>query len=68
MSEPCVLRQGIFARWYLFHPENRFKGWSGSQWVTCRPDGLPTHTQVCNFTTEDEAREYCREHGLEPEQ
>ena len=72
MSEPCILRQGIFDRWFIlhptfFHPANVRKGWSGSSWVPCTEEGVPAaDVQVCNFTTEQEARDYCREHGLEP--
>jgi hypothetical protein len=67
MSEKCKLRQGLFERWYIFHPHNIVLAWSGSRWVACFPDGLPRETQVCNFATEQEAREACREYGLEPE-
>lgn len=68
MSEPCIIRQGIFDRWYIFHAWNITKAWSGSRWVSCSCDGTPHLVQVCNFTTDEEAREYCRENGLEPQQ
>lgn len=68
MSEPCRIRQGLFGRWYIFHPGTLAKGWSGSQWAGCSEDGYPTGMfQVCNFESEQEARDYCREHGLEPQ-
>jgi hypothetical protein len=69
MSEPCVIRRGIFDRWYIFHPHTDYGAWSGSRWVSCMPGGLPAppdNTQVCNFESEAEARDYCREHELEP--
>jgi hypothetical protein len=67
MSEPCRLRLGIFNRWYIFHPHNITKAWSGSSWVPSSVDGFPTgDVQVCNFVTERSARDYCRENGLEP--
>ena len=66
MSERCRLKQGIFDRWFIQHPHNIVKAWSGSQWVPCSVDGTPYMVQVCNFETEAEAREYCREHGLDP--
>jgi hypothetical protein len=67
MNEPCILRQGIFDRWFIFHPHNIVKAWSGSKWVSCSPDGVPHLVQVCNFESEADAREYCRENGLEPQ-
>jgi hypothetical protein len=70
MSEACVIRQGIFERWFIFHPESVVDGaraWSGSKWVKCGHDGVPYLVQVCNFTTEKEAREYCAENGLDPQ-
>lgn len=65
---PCVIRPGIFDRFFLQHPRDHEFAWSGSQWVAASPDGYPTGMfQICNFETEAEAREYCAEHGLEPE-
>lgn len=67
MSEPCRLRQGIFGRWFIFHPEHD-EAWTGARWEICSADGVPTgQFQVCNFASQQEAREYCWEHGLEPE-
>jgi hypothetical protein len=66
MSQPCVLRVGIFDRWFIRHPHNITKAWSGSQWVPCGYDGVPHLVQVCNFETEQEARDYCEKNGLEP--
>lgn len=67
MSQPCILRQGIFDRWYIGHPQLRDAAWSGSRWVSCGPLCEPTGgVQVCNFATELEARDYCRDVGLEP--
>lgn len=62
----CVIRKGIFDRWFIFHPDNIVKAWSGSRWVTCSYDGNPRGVQVCNFESEQEARNYCQENGLEP--
>jgi hypothetical protein len=68
MSQPCRLRQGLFDRWYIFYPSSEPRAWSGSRWVPANPNGIPTgQFQVCNFSTEEEAREYCREHGLVPQ-
>lgn len=66
MTQACILRRGIFDRWFIFHPQNLTMAWSGSRWVGCCFDGLPYDVQVCNFANEEEAREYCREHGLKP--
>jgi hypothetical protein len=69
MSEPCRITQGLFDRWYIFHPTMciPYLAWSGRQWVAAS-EGLPTgNVQVCNFPTEQEAREYCREHRLDPQ-
>jgi hypothetical protein len=69
MSEPCVLREGIFGRWFIFSPERPLIGeraWSGSQWVMCSPEGVPLGVQVCNFETRQDAVDYCHEMGLEP--
>lgn len=61
----CRIRQGLFDRWYLFHPLSDEMGWSGSRWVACNPRGLPTgDVQLCNFASEQEAREYCKEAHL----
>jgi hypothetical protein len=66
--QECILNQGIFDRWFIGHPKLRDAAWSGSRWVPCGPMGEPTGgVQVCNFETEQEAREYCREHSLEPQ-
>jgi hypothetical protein len=68
MKGACRLREGIFDRWYIFHPTRDDLAWSGSQWVPSSPEGLPTGSfQVCNFFTEQEARDYCREYALEPQ-
>lgn len=68
MSERCVIRQGILGRWFIFHPQDIASAWSGSRWVFCGTDGIPVQggVQVCNFENEQEARDYCRENGLEP--
>ena len=62
----CVVRQGIFDRWYIFHPVDPSLAWSGQRWTFCRADGLPAGIQVCNFETEQDALDYCRENGLQP--
>lgn len=67
MSERCEIRKGILGRWFIFHPHNLIKAWSGSRWVNCGYDGQPYDVQVCNFDSEQEARDYCRENGLKPE-
>lgn len=60
----CILRQGIFDRWFIFHPYNITRAWSGSDWVACCYDGVPQAVQVCNFESEEDAREYCTHIGL----
>lgn len=71
MNSHCRIREGLFGRFWISHPSQipPYLGWSGSRWVTCTEDGLgikPDDTQVANFDTEEEARNYCREVGLEP--
>lgn len=67
MSQNCILRQGLFDRWFIFHPHNVTRAWSGSDWVSCGPDGLPHMVQVCNFDNEEQARDYCTHAGLVPQ-
>lgn len=62
----CKVRQGVFNRWYIFSAIDPFLAWGGSGWIFCAKDGRPLGVQLCNFETEDEAREYCREVGLVP--
>jgi len=62
----CRIRQGIFDRWYIFHPTNDSMAWSGSHWVGCCFNGLPYNVQVCNFDSEDQALEYCQKGNLTP--
>ena len=65
MNKFCILRKGLFDRWYIFNPLMPW-AWSGSRWVAATEEGLPTGgVQICNFASEEEAREYCREHRLE---
>lgn len=68
MREFCRIRQGLFDRWYIFHPFfKRERAWSGSRWVGCDAQGLPAdNVQVVNFDSEKHAREYCREVDLKP--
>lgn len=68
MSEPCRIRQGLFGRWYIFHPdEGDAQAWSGARWVPADTDGIPIGKfQVCNFESEEEAREYCNRYDLKP--
>lgn len=53
----------MFDRWIIVPHLCKAPGdwaWSGSRWVPI--DGS---VQVCNFSTKDEARDYCREYGFE---
>ena len=61
-----MIRKGILDRWIIFHAYNNQKAWSGTRWAPCEWDGTPLSVQVCNFETEQAARDYCREIGLEP--
>lgn len=67
----CEIRQGLFDRYYLFHPTmcQPYLAWSGSRFVPVTPQGWPTsEVQVCNFANPAEAHAYCRQHKLEPRQ
>jgi hypothetical protein len=66
LGRKCQLRQGIFGRWFIFHWIDPVLAWSGSEWTFCLTDGTPRGVQVCNFESEQEARQYCADHGLEP--
>lgn len=68
MSPACRIREGLFGRFYIFHPTRDDLAWSGSRWVDCSPDGLSRETQVSNFETEQDARDACRDYGLEPQE
>lgn len=71
MTPHCEIRKGLFDRFYIFHPTMciPYLAWSGSTWVPATPEGVPTGgVQVCNFLTEQEARDYCKERGLVPAQ
>lgn len=58
LINPCV-RQGIFGFWFIFHPNRDDRAWSGARWVEVRTDGCPAgDVQVCNFESEEAAREY----------
>jgi hypothetical protein len=69
MNGTCKIRQGLFDRWYLFRPGRPYgeeQAWSGMTWVPASEFGQPLgRAQVCNFSTREEAIEYCREHGLD---
>lgn len=55
---PLVARLGRFGRWYITTTEHSELAWTGARWTT-HDRGLSTKTtQVCNFTTEDEAEDY----------
>jgi hypothetical protein len=56
VSERYRIVTGIFNRWYILHPEDDTRAWSGMRWV-------PTMgtVQLCNFGTEEEARQYAEE-------
>ncbi len=49
---------GPFDRFIIVHPASDFWAWSGSRWVGT-VGGVPTEgVQLCNFSSEAEAREY----------
>jgi hypothetical protein len=57
----CRLNQGLFDRWYIFHPTDDRRAWSGSRWVPVSEQGLPAGgVQVCNFESEQAAAEYAK--------
>lgn len=67
MSEACRLRQGVFGYWIIVHHNVDHLAWTGKRWAL-HEDGIPrADYQICNFPTEQEAREACREYGLEPQ-
>lgn len=67
MSVPCRLREGVLGRVIILHPSEDRLAWSGLHW-TGHWRGIPSDQyQICNFSDEQEARDYCREHGLEPQ-
>lgn len=52
------IKQGVFGRWFIFHPMTDTLAWSGMQFVPC-VEGMPTGgVQVCNFGTFEEAQRY----------
>lgn len=66
-TRECIIKQGIFDRWYILNAYDDELGWTGSSWASCSPDGYPTGMyQICNFESEQEAREFCAERGLSP--
>lgn len=67
MSVPCRLREGVWSRWLIIHPTEDQLAWTGRRW-SHHWRGIPADAyQVVNFDNEQEAREYCRENGLEPQ-
>lgn len=63
MVKPRV-KQGIFDRYFIFHPNDDRMAWSGARWVPCWPDGRPVNIQVCNFANIGDAKEYARSNPL----
>lgn len=53
-----IPKRNCFRRWILVQAQNESLAWSGSEWVRVSPEGLPIAIQVCNFETEEQAREY----------
>jgi hypothetical protein len=59
MNKSSRIRQGLFDRWYIFHPDDDLRAWSGSRWVPSTPEGLAAGgIQIANFSTESEAHDY----------
>jgi hypothetical protein len=56
VSDRYRLVTGIFNRWYILHPEDDTKAWSGMRWVATMGN-----IQLCNFGSEEEARRYAEE-------
>lgn len=60
-----ILESRPFQRWVLANAEHPELAWSGSRWVP-HTNGMPSGAvQVCNFDSQDDARKYARQHGLE---
>jgi hypothetical protein len=56
------LAENVFGRWVIVNGTHEDLAWSGSHWVPHR-HGIPSgDAQICNFTTRQEALEYCQEH------
>jgi hypothetical protein len=61
----CLLKQGVFERWFIVHTENQLLAWSGSQWVSVTAACTAGDVQACNFGSQEAAAEYAREFGFE---
>lgn len=60
----CRIEQGIFGRFYLAHPTEPGRAWSGLRWVA-HEQGLPIGgVQVCNFNRA-QAAEYAKAEGFD---
>lgn len=55
------LTNGPFGRWIIVKRNDAMLAWSGSQWVLIGGD-----VQICNFPTEDEARQYAEKMMPDP--
>lgn len=62
----CKVVKGLFDRWVLVNSEfPDILAWSGSRWVP-HDRGIPTgEAQVSNFATEELARTYATQCGME---
>ncbi len=56
MSDRYRIVTGIFNRWYILHPQDDTRAWSGMRWVS-----TTGNIQLCNFGSEEEARQYAEE-------
>lgn len=62
-ARPAVLLgQNPLGRWVIVHGDSPGLAWSGSQWVTHDHGIANGPAQICNFTTDEEAEAYVKEH------
>lgn len=47
---------GIMLRWIIQHPQDDHLAWSGMRWVP-----MNGTVQICNFASEEDARQYAKE-------
>lgn len=62
---PVKLTQNAMLRWIVESAAVQNHAWSGARWVPIDRYGFPSGSaQVSNFTTREEAAEYCQKFGF----
>lgn len=60
------LKETIFDRWIIQHPEQDRLGYTGLAWSEIDDAGIAVgRHQVSNFATKEEAVQYAKRHGFE---